>query len=135
MTTPAAAALYEAQHQFENRGRGVAVHNPHGRPETELPVIYGFNNGGSAGWLQAVLVAEDGTPLGGHVCSSEGYMPHDLGILDGARPDRHEAFRSHYPDGYRMAFVGHAAVPQHEALLKAIELCNARPEVTEWSAD
>lgn len=127
MTTPEAAARYEAQHQFENRGRGVAVHNPHSKPEAELPVIYGFNNGGSSGWLQGVLLAEDGTPLGGHICSSEGYMPHDLGVLVGTRPDRHEAFRAHYPDGYRMAFVGHVAVPQHEALLHAIELCNARP--------
>jgi len=55
--------------------------------------------------MHAQLLAEDGTALGSHLCSAEGYMPHDLGILDGSRPDRHEDFRAHYPDGYRMDFV------------------------------
>jgi hypothetical protein len=130
MTTPQAAARYEAEHHFANRGRGVAVYNPHSKPEADLPVIYGFNNGGSVGWLQGVLIAEDGTPLGGHVCSSEGYMPHDLGILEDTRPDLHEEFRAHYPNGYRMSFVGHAVVAKHAALLRAIELCNAQPDAT-----
>lgn len=117
MTTKAAAALYEAQHVFEHQGRPVAVHNPHNKPVAELPVIYGFNNGGCSGWMSAVAMAEDGTYLGGHWCSSEGYMPADLGILEGTRTDRHESqYRPHYPDGYRMEFVGHADVPQHEGL-------------------
>lgn len=106
MTTPAAAKLYEAQHLLEWEGKGYAVFNPHGKPLEDLPVIYGFNNGGQPGWMSAVLIAEDGTGLGGHICSSEGYMRHDLGIFEGARPDRHEGFREHYPDGYRMDFVG-----------------------------
>ena len=46
MTTPAAERLYLAQHAHEMEGRGWAVHNPHGKPLDELPVIYGFNNGG-----------------------------------------------------------------------------------------
>lgn len=71
------------------------------------------------------LVAEDGTLLGGHCCSSEAYMPHDLGVLEGARPDRHADFRKHYPDGYRMEFVGIASVDTHEKLIKAIEIANA----------
>lgn len=90
MTTPAAARLYEAQHLAQWEGMGYAVHNPHDRPINELPVIYGFNNGGSPGWYSGCLLAEDGAALGGHVCSAEGYMPHDLGILEGARPDRQE---------------------------------------------
>lgn len=106
MTTPAREALYLAEHNVKMEGRGYAVFNPHDMPEHMLPVIYGFNNGGSPGWMMAQLVAQDGTPLGGHVCSSEGYMPHDLGILEGSRPDRHEGFQQHYPDGYRMEFVG-----------------------------
>lgn len=85
--------------------KGYAVHNPHGRLLRELPVIYGFNNGGRDGTWFAQLVAEDGTPLGVHICSSEAYMPSDLGILEGSSPNRHEGFRSHYPDGYRMDFV------------------------------
>lgn len=94
MTTEAAARLYEAQHLQAMEGKGYAIFNPHNKPAWDLPVIYGFNNGGNQGWYSATLLAEDGEFLGGHVCSSEGYMPHDLGILDGTRPDRHEHFKS-----------------------------------------
>lgn len=99
-----------------------AVFNPHDKPVAELPVIYGFNNGGSAGLYSACLIAEDGTGLGGHICSHEGYMPGDLGILEGYRPDRHETFKAHYPDGYRMDFVSYADVPDHAALAEAFRL-------------
>jgi hypothetical protein len=98
-----------------------AVFNPHSKPESELPVIYGFNNGGSPGLLMAALIAADGTPLGSHCCSSEGYMPGDLGILEGYRSDRHEGFRQHYPDGYRMEFVGYENVRSHEGLQAAFK--------------
>jgi hypothetical protein len=107
MTTKAAAAAYEAAHVLEHQHRGWAIYNPHGKPVSELPVIYGWNNGGEEGWMSACLIAQDGTSLGGHICSSEGYMPADLGILEGTRPDRHEEFKAHYPDGYRMEFVGY----------------------------
>jgi hypothetical protein len=83
----------------------MAVFNPHGKLISMLPVIYGFNNGGSRGDFEGALMADDGTYLGGHICSSEGFMIGDLGIREGSRPDRHESFRAHYPDGYRMAFV------------------------------
>ena len=126
MTTPTAAALYLAQHQHDHAGRKVAIHNPHNKPIDELPVIYGFNNGGRPDWLSAVLLAEDGTPLGGHICSAEGYMPHDLGILEGTRPDRHEGFQKHYPDGYRMEFVSYSDVDGHDGLMRAIDLANEK---------
>ena len=122
MTTDAAAALYEAQHVFEHAGRRLAVFNPHDLPLELLPVIYGFNNGGSPGWMDAVLIAQDGTCLGGHLCSSEAYMPADLGCLEGTRDDRHEDFRKHYPDGYRMEFVRGADARTHAGLLAAFEL-------------
>lgn len=105
MTTKAAANLYLAQHLYNMEGKGWAVYNPHKKQLSDLPVIFGFNNGGSPGWYSAVLIAEDGTGLGAHLCSHEGYMEHDLGILEGTREDRHEAFREHYPDGYRMEFL------------------------------
>lgn len=47
------------------------IFNPHDKPETELPVIYGFNNGGSDDWWYGCLIAEDGTGLGSHICSAE----------------------------------------------------------------
>ena len=121
MTTQAAERLYEAQHLSSMEGKGWAVFNPNATPVEELPIIYGFNNGGSPGWFSAQLIAEDGTGLGGHLCSLEGYMPHDLGILEGTRPDRHEGFKAHYPDGYRMAFVSHGEVLQHPGLTLAFE--------------
>ena len=128
MTTAAAAALYEAQHVHAHSHLRAAIHNPHGKPVSELPTIYGFNNGGSPGWMSAVLIAEDGTPLGGHACSSEAYMPADLGVLEGTRPDRHEAFAKHYPDGYRMEFVGYDDVPNHAGLQAAFKKHDALPK-------
>lgn len=128
MTTAAAAALYEAQHVYRHAGLRKAVFNPHGKPLDELPVIYGFNNGGSPGWMSAVLLAEDGTCLGGHCCSSEAYMPADLGVLEGTRDDRHKDFRKHYPDGYRMEFVRGADVKTHAGLAKAYQLNQAKRE-------
>lgn len=126
MTTPAAAALYEAQHVYRHEGQKAAVFNPSDKPVTELPVIYGFNNGGGTGWLSAVLIAEDGTELGGHCCSSEAYMPADLGILEGTRADRHESFQKHYPDGYRMEFVGYSSIKEHQGLQATFAKFDAR---------
>lgn len=122
MTTPQAEALYLARHVASMAGKGYAIFNPHGKPVEELPVIYGFNNGGSPGWYSACLLAEDGTGLGGHCCSHEAYMLHDLGILEGTRADRHEAFREHYPDGYQMAFVPESEVMTHPGLEAAYQL-------------
>lgn len=117
MTTPAAEAMYLAQHRYAVEARKAVVYNPHNKPAAELPVIYGFNNGGSPGWMSAVAIAEDGTVLGGHCCSHEGYMEGDLGILEGTRPDRHEKdYRPHYPEGYRMEFVPSSEIDGHEGL-------------------
>ena len=126
MTTPERAALYLAQHIAECAGKKWVVYNPLEKPVEELPVIYGFNNGGSRDFLSARLIAEDGTQLGGHCCSHESYMEYDLGIIEGSYPGRHETFRAHYPDGYRMEFVGHIAVNSHEKLKAAIELYNQK---------
>lgn len=106
MTTPAAEKEYLAQHIASVSGKEYAIFNPNDKPLEELPFIYGFNNGGPSGWMSGCLIAEDGTGLGGHLCSNEGYMEHDLGILEGSRKDRHENdFQKHYPDGYQMDFV------------------------------
>ncbi len=126
MTTPAAEALYLAQHNFAHEGRQFAVYNPHSKPVNELPFIYGFNNGGPRSFLQGLIIAESGHVLGSHLCSHEGYMLADLGVLENTRPDRHEKdFRTHYPDGYRMTFVSRDQVLTHPGLLAAIELHEA----------
>ena len=82
-------------------------------------VIYGFNNGCSTGYCEGVMLAEDGHYLGNAGCSHEGYMTHDLGILEGSKPYRHETFRKHYPDGYRMDFVPMSDVRTHPGLSEA----------------
>lgn len=129
MTTPAAANFYLARHLLEVEGKPYAVFNPQNKPIEILPVIFGFNNGGSPGWYSGELIAEDGTHLGNHVCSHEGYMRHDLGILEGSRPDLHETFRKHYPEGYRMAFVAWSEVETCEPLKKAFELNRAKSQL------
>lgn len=121
MTTPAHERLYLAQQEVEMEGKRNAVFNPHNRALNQLPVIYGFNNGGSDHWYEAVALAEDGTGLGGHICSHEGYMQADLGILEGTQQDRHEgSYQKHYPDGYRMEFVPSGQIDSHKGLLAAI---------------
>jgi len=114
--TTAAENLYKAQHLHEMEGKKWAVYNPKNKERIDLPIIYGFNNGGSSGFYSAVLLAEDGTELGGHACSHECYMENDLGILEGSREDRHEGFRKHYPDGYQMAFIIKDNVNNHKGL-------------------
>lgn len=99
-----------------------AVYNPNNKSIEELPFIYGFNNGGQVGFMHAQLLAQDGTPLGSHLCSSESFMYADLGIYEGTRPDRHEHFKEHYPDGYRMDFISYEDVNNHEGLQAAFEL-------------
>jgi hypothetical protein len=126
MTSPAAAMLYLAQHNLEHEGKRDAIYNPKGLPVEELPWIYGFNNGGSPGWYSAQLISQDGHWLGSHCCSHEGYMPADLGVLADTRPDRHEEFQKHYPDGYRMIFVPYHLVRENEGLVAAVAMANKR---------
>jgi hypothetical protein len=127
MTTPEAAQRYLHEHLGQWHGRPYAVFNPHGKDPAELPTIYGFNNGGSGSFYHAALIAEDGTGLGSHMCSDEAYMRHDLGVLEGSCPYRHETFRGHYPDGYRMEFVPSDVMDEHEGLNAAIARNQALP--------
>jgi hypothetical protein len=103
-----------------------AIYNPHDKPVGGLPVIYGFNNGGSLEWYEGCLISQDGVFLGSHICSHEGFMRGDLGVLEGSRPDRHEAFKKHYPEGYRMDFVSHGDARTHAGLQAAFEAHKAR---------
>ena len=116
MTTKAAEKLYLAQHKQRMDGEKWAIYNPQNKSLSELPIIYGFNNGGKPGWYSGVLLAEDGVGLGGHICSAEAYMLHDLGILEGTRPDRHDIFQKHYPEGYRMEFISISETKTHKGL-------------------
>jgi len=89
---------------------------------SDNPKIYCFSNVVGGGDGPAVALAEDGTVLGSHWCSHEGFVCNDLGVNEGARPDRHETYRKHYPDGYEMEFVRASDVAGHEGLQKAFAL-------------
>lgn len=129
MTTREAEQRYLADHQREMNGKPFAVYNPHNKPVEDLPAIYGFNNGTNYFGAMAVSISEDGVCLGSHTCSSEGYMPHDLGMLEGTRRDRHaDDYQKHYPDGYRMEFVPSDQIDAHAGLTAAFRLNKQRED-------
>lgn len=131
MTTAAASNLYLAQHLMEHAGRPVVVFNPSERPLAELPAVYAFSNVVGGGDGIAYAMAADGNVLGSHWCSNEGYVPADLAVVDGWMSDRHEEYRKHYPDGYRMEFVRAADVKNHPGLTEAFRLNQQQSPVSE----
>jgi len=86
------------------------------------PKIYSFSNVIGGGEGMAYAIAEDGTLLDGHWCSHESFVPGDLGVEEGTRPDRHEKYAKHYPDGHEMEFIPSKMVEKHEGLSQAIDL-------------
>ena len=114
-----------------------AVFNPHNKPIGDLPIIFGFNNGSAFGYfpglVHGLLLAEDGTRLGDHVCSEEAFIPHDLAVRKGSREFRHETFRKHYPDGYRMVFVSYGAVQSTPKLMTAIRAAAERDDAEAYA--
>ena len=89
------------------------------------PKIFVFSNVRGGGEGLCVALAEDGTCVGTHWCSHEGYAPGDLGVTEGSRPDRHKTYREHYPDGYEMEFVPSSDIATHIALQAALEASRA----------
>jgi hypothetical protein len=87
-----------------------------------MPKIFCFSNVKGGGDGVAYAMAEDGTVLGSHWCSHEGFVPHDLGVEEGSRPDRHKTYAEHYPDGYEMEFVRASDVTTHAGLIEAFRL-------------
>ena len=61
-----------------------------------MNTIYCFNNGGPARFLHAVAIADDGNVLAEHCCSSEAFMPHDLGMCS---KWKHENYDAHFGAG------------------------------------
>jgi len=113
---------------MEHNGRPVAIFNPKGVNPAELPAIYAYSNVVGGGDGIAYAMAQNGHVLGSHWCSNEGYVPHDLGVLEGTREDRHEVYRKHYPDGYRMEFIRSSEVLAHPGLSEAYRLNQILPE-------
>lgn len=94
----------------------------------DKPKIYCFSAMKDGGDGIAYAMAEDGTVLGSHWCSHEGFVPGDLGATEGSRPDRHEGYAKHYPDGYAMEFVRSGDIAGHAGLQRAFELNKQRHE-------
>lgn len=84
--------------------------------------IYCFSNVVGGGEGVAYAIGDDGVILGSHWCSHESYVPQDLGVIEGSRPDRHKIYREHFPNGYEMVFVPSSEVETHEGLQEAFRL-------------
>lgn len=97
------------------------IFNPQNVEPSGLPTIYAFSNA-RGGDGEAYAMAADGTVLGSHWCSAEGYVLGDLGVIPGWRDDRHETYRKHYPNGYRMEFVPQRELKTHPGLTEAWRL-------------
>lgn len=84
-----------------------------------MPKIFVFGPGDEGIYY---ALAQDGTVLGSHLCSDEGFASHDLGVRRDSRPDRHVEYAAHYPNGYEMEFVPSRTTQSHVALQEAIRL-------------
>lgn len=72
--------------------------------------------------MSAVAIAEDGHVLAMHVCSSEGFMRHDLGVS--GSDWKHENYDKHFGAGnWEISWVDEPK--KHEALQRAFELNKA----------
>ena len=88
-------------------------------PRPALHKIFCFNNGGARGWMYAVAIGDDGHCLAQHVCSSEDFMPHDLGITSNWK---HENYNKHFGEGnWELEWVSN---PKNHAGLDAALVLN-----------
>ena len=90
--------------------------------KSEKPKIYVFSNVKGGGDGVCYAMSQDGTVLGSHYCSNEFFASHDLGVNEGSRPDRHEHYKKHHPDGYEMEFIPSKAINGHTGLKNAFKL-------------
>jgi hypothetical protein len=95
-----------------------------------MPKIFCWiNSGKGTEWQIVMAVAEDGCFLASHLSSHEEWAKHDIGLTSDWK---HNAYRSHYPDGYELVWVDDAQT--HEGLQAAYVLNQRRaaeaPETT-----
>jgi len=80
--------------------------------------IFCFNNDGKPGCYYGMAMAEDGTVLAEHICSSKGFMKHDLGLTSDWK---HDQYNHYYGAGsWELEFVDDPKT--HEGLQKAYKL-------------
>ena len=90
--------------------------------DTVLPKIYCFMSSMSDIGGIAYAIAEDGNVLGSHFCGGEWFVEQDLGVTKDTRPDKHETYKKHYPNGYEMVFVQMEDIEAHKGLQNAFKL-------------
>lgn len=94
--------------------------------------IYAFCNSCSEGWHGAMAMCEDGHVLAQHVCSSHGFIAHDLGVVG---TWKHEEYAAHCPDGFTVEMVDdprtHAGVQAAYKLNQAMGDASRRPSAKE----
>lgn len=97
--------LAELQERYNSPG-GLTVseretYEAHCDPSKPAVFIVGSIGGLSRYDYKGHALAEDGTGLGSHLCSSLEWVREDM------FSDHHqEAYREHYPDGYRLEWLG-----------------------------
>lgn len=97
---------------------GVSKECPNGvEPIAGGKKIFAFCNGGSPGWYSAMAICEDGHVVAQHICSSEGWIKHDLGI---GSTSKHDNYAKHCPEGYELVWVDNPKT--HEGLQAAYRL-------------
>ena len=80
--------------------------------------IFCFSNGISGCFLRAIAIADDGHVLAQHLCSSIGFMGHDLGITSDWK---HENYNKHFGDGnWELEWVDEPKI--HEGVQQAYKL-------------
>lgn len=85
----------------------------------QLPKIFVWCNGCSPQWHNASAITEDGFGIGGHVCSSHGFIAHDMGVdKDGWKRD---IYAKYYPDGFEVEYVDKEEIRNHPGLTAALD--------------
>lgn len=85
--------------------------------------IFGFVNSGTPGMLEALAISEDGKVLAGHCCSSECYVPHDLGVTGDWKHDKYDA---EFGQGnWTIEYVPMRDITTHAGLQEAIARANS----------
>ena len=82
------------------------------------PKIYVFiNSRFASGDVTPIALAEDGTVLASHFCSSESWAKHDMGLES---TWKHKEYTAHYPDGWQLIWVESQEVLAHPGVQAAL---------------
>ena len=80
--------------------------------------VYGFVNGGSPGFYEAVLCTADGECLAQHISSTHGWAWRDM---QRALDQQFDALKERFPEGVDSEWLEPESDPEHLAIVKAID--------------